>query len=114
MRPEVDQTILRMTIGLLEALAPAIIERLADQLERQSRPPVLMTYRKPLDLGELAEEANAHASGRFMADEAEEVRGDEIVAVELFLHRAILLGEIDGRADRGHQHEVVRIARDAN
>jgi hypothetical protein len=39
---------------------------------------------------------------------------DQIVAVELLFDRAILLGEIDRRPDRRHQHQVVGVARDAD
>jgi hypothetical protein len=38
-------------------------------------------------------------------------RRDQIVAVEFFLDRTILLGKIDGRANRGDQHQIVGIAR---
>jgi len=38
-------------------------------------------------------------------------RRDQIVAVEFFLDRTILLGKIDGRGNRGDQHQIVGIAR---
>ena len=73
-----------------------------------------MAHGEPLDLGELAEEAHPQAARGLVADESDEVRGDQVVAVELLLDRAILLGEIDGRANGGHQHQIVGIARDAD
>src|SRR5689334_18787528 len=73
-----------------------------------------MADRKSFDLGKLAEEAHAQAARRLLADEADEMRRDEIIAVELLLDRTILLGKIDRRADRSDQHQVVRIARNPN
>jgi hypothetical protein len=42
------------------------------------------------------------------------MRRHQIVAVEFFLDRAILLGQIDRGANGGDQHEIVGIARDAD
>ena len=63
------------------------------------------------DFCEFAKKSHSKAARRFGADESDEVRRDQIVAVEFFLDRAILLGEIDGRANRGDQHQIVGIAR---
>ncbi len=73
-----------------------------------------MTDREPFDLGELAEEPHPQTARRLVADKAEEVRRDQIVAVELLLDRAILLGEVHRRTDRGDQHQIVGVARDAD
>ena len=73
-----------------------------------------MPHREPLDLGEFAEKPHPQATRRLSSDESDEVRRDQIVAVELFFDRAILLGKIDRGTDRGHQHEIVGIARDAD
>src|SRR5262249_10216286 len=114
MGPEVDQPVLRQPIDLLEALALDVLDGCLHQLERDPRAAELMAHRKPLDLGEFAKEADAQAARRLVADIAKKVRRAEIVAVELLLDRAILLGEVDGGADRRHRHEIVGIAREAN
>src|SRR5882724_4300989 len=114
MSPEIHQAILREAVDLPKPLALDVLDGGLHQLERDPRAAELMPHRQPLDLGELAEEADAQTSRRLAADIAEEVRGAEIVAVELFLDGAILLGEIDRGADRRHRHEIVGIAREAN
>lgn len=64
------------------------------------------------DFGELAKKPHPKPSRRFGSDKSDEVRRDQIVAVEFFLDRTILFGEIDGRANGGDQHQIVGIARD--
>jgi hypothetical protein len=66
------------------------------------------------DLGELAKKPHAKTGRGFSPDKSDEVSRDQIVAVELLFHRAILLGEVNGRANGGHQHEIVGIACDAD
>src|ERR1700739_3777907 len=73
-----------------------------------------MTHRQSLDFGEFAKEAHAKASCGFRSDKSDEVGRDQIVSIELFFDRAILLGQIDGGTDRGYQHQVVGIACDAD
>src|SRR5215470_16692396 len=114
MGPEVDQPVLRQPVDLLKALALDVLDGRLHELERDPRAAELMAYREPLDLGEFAKEADAQAARRLAADIAEKMRGAEIVAVELLLDRAVLLGEIDGGADRRHRHEIVGIAGEAN
>src|SRR6185437_14585629 len=97
-----------------ESLALDVVAAGLHQLERHPRAPVLVTHRKTLDLGELAEESHPQAAGGFVADKAQKMRRDQNVAVELLLDRAILLGEVHRGADRGDQHQVVRIAREAD
>src|SRR5258708_9062925 len=70
-----------------------------------------MTNREAFHLGELAKKSHPKAASRFGSDKSDEVRRNQIVAVEFFLDRAILLGKIDGRANRGDQHQIVGIAR---
>ena len=111
MRPEVDQPVLRLTVDLLEALALDVVDARLHQLERHARAPELMPDGETFDFGEFAEKSHPKATRRFGSDESDEVRRDQIVAVEFFLDRAILLGEIDGRANRGDQHQIVGIAR---
>ncbi len=114
MSPEIDQPVLRLAVDLAEALAFHIIDTGLHQLERDARAPILVTHREPLDLGEIAEEPHPQAARRLVADEAYEMRGDHVVAVELLLEWTILLGEIDRRTDGGHQHEIAWIAREAD
>src|SRR5215468_7528024 len=114
MSPEIHEAILREAVDLPKTLALDVGDGLLHQLERDPRAAELMAHRKPLDLGEFAEEADAQAARRLAADIAEKMRGAEIVAVELLLDRAVLLGEIDGGADRRHRHEIVGIAGEAN
>src|SRR5216683_6863583 len=69
---------------------------------------------EPLDLGELAKKPHPKAARRLGTDKPEEVRRHQVVSVEFFLDRTILLGQVDGRANGGDQHEIVGIARDAD
>jgi hypothetical protein len=73
-----------------------------------------MAHRQAFDLGKLTEKSHPKAARRLVPDESDEVRGNQIVAIELFFNRAVLLGEINGRTNRGHQHQVVGIPRDAD
>ena len=114
MRPEVNQPVLRVAIDLLEPLALDVIEAGLHQLERYARPPELTTDGEAFDLGKLAKKPHPKTGRGLIADKADEVRGDQIVAVELFLDRAILLGKVHGGANSGHQHQIVGIAGDAD
>lgn len=96
MGPEIDQPVLRLAVDLAKALALHIVDARLYQLERDARPPVLVPHRKPFHLGEIAEEPHPQTARRLVADIADEMRGNHVVAVELFIERAILLGEIDG------------------
>src|SRR5258705_342415 len=64
------------------------------------------------DFGELAKKSHPKATRRFGSDKTDEMRRNQIVAVELFLDRTILFREIDGRPDGGDQHQIVGIARE--
>jgi hypothetical protein len=66
------------------------------------------------DLGELAKEPHAKAGRGLTSDKSDEMRRDQIVAVEFLFDRTILFGKIDGGTDGGHQHQVVGIASDAD
>jgi hypothetical protein len=73
-----------------------------------------MANGETFDLGELAKKPYPKATGGLAPDKADEVRRDQIVAIEFLFDRAILLGQVDRRANGCHQHEIVGIARDAN
>src|SRR5262249_40165427 len=84
------------------------------ELERHPGAPELVPHREPLHFGEFAEEAHPQTACGLVADEADEVSRHKIVAVEFFLDWTVLLGEIDRRTDRGHEHEIIGIACDPN
>src|ERR1700687_4788013 len=73
-----------------------------------------MTDSESFDLGELAKKPHPKAARRFLSDKADEMRRDQIVSVKLLFDRAILLGQIDRRANGGDQREIIRVARDAD
>src|SRR6185312_5734106 len=81
MRPKIHQPVLRMSVDLPEALALDVFEARLHQLERDARTPELMAHGEPLELGKFAEEADPQAGRRLTADETDEVRGDQVVAV---------------------------------
>jgi hypothetical protein len=70
--------------------------------------------REALDLGEIAKKSDTEASYGFLADEADEMRGNEIVAIEFLIHRTILLGKINRGSNRGHQHQVGHVPCDSH
>ena len=113
-RPEIHQPVLRLTVDLPESLAFDVVDAGLHQFERYARPPELMADGEALDLGEFAKKSYPKATRRFSSDKSEEVSRDQVVAIEFFLDRAILLGKINSGTDGGHQHEVVGIARDAD
>src|SRR5260370_479479 len=71
-----------------------------------------MTDGKTVDLRKLAKKSHAKAGRGFGSNKSDEVRRDQIVSIEFLFDRTILLGEINGRANGGDQHEIVGIARD--
>src|SRR6476646_2803965 len=66
------------------------------------------------DFRKLTEKTHPETRRGLSSNEPDEMRADHIVAVELFVDRAVLLGKVDGRANGGDQHQVVGIARDAD
>src|SRR5258708_7103928 len=112
MRPEVHQPVLRLTVDFPKPLALDVIDARLHQLERHARAPELMTDGETFDLGELAKKSHPEAARRFCSDKSDEMRRDQVVAVEFFLDRTILLGKINGRANGGDQHQIVGIACD--
>jgi hypothetical protein len=73
-----------------------------------------MANGETFNLCEFAKKTDPKAAGRLFPDKSDEVRRDQIVAIELFPDRAILLGEVNGGTDGGHQHQIAGIARDAD
>src|SRR5260370_37706660 len=72
-----------------------------------------MTDGETLGLGELGKKPHPKTARRFLPDKSDEMRRDQIIAIEFFFDRAILLGQIDRRANGGDQHKIIGIARDA-
>jgi hypothetical protein len=73
-----------------------------------------MTHRESFDFGEIPKKPHAKAARGLFADKSNEVRRHHIVAIEFFFDRAILLGQVNGRANSGNQHEIVGIAGDTD
>src|SRR5882762_4501054 len=103
-----------MAVNLPEALALDVFEARLHQLERYARAPELMPHGETLDFGKLAKKSHPKTGRGLAADKSDEVRRDQVVAVEFFLDRAILLGKVHGGANRGHQHQIVGVAGDAD
>src|SRR3954454_14273518 len=59
----------------------------------------------------LAEKTHPDTRCGFRSDKPDEVCRDQVVSVELFVERTVLLGQIDRRANGGNQHQVIGIAR---
>src|SRR5665213_3196031 len=114
MRPEIHQPVLRVAIDFLESLALDVFKAGLHQLERYARAPKLMAHGEALDLGEFAKKTHPKTRRRLLSDKSDEVRRDQVVAIELLFDRTILFGKVDRRANGGDQHEVVGIARNAD
>src|SRR5665213_1094325 len=114
MRPEVHQPVLRVAVDFLEPLALDVFKAGLHQLERYARPPELMADGETHDLGEFAKKTHPKTGRRLLSDKSDEMRRDQVIAVELLFDRTILLGKVDRRANGGDQHEIVGIARDPN
>lgn len=113
-RPEIDKTVLRLTVDFSKSLSLDVVHARLDEPECHRRLSILVTDGQPLNLGEVAEESDAQTSGRLVSDEADEVSRDKIVAVEFLIDWAVLLGEVDGAPNCRHQHEIVRVACEAH
>jgi hypothetical protein len=111
-RPEIHQPVLCLAVDAPISLALEEVDAGADEPEGDHRAPKLRTHGEALDFGEIGEEPRAQASDRLVANEADEMCGDEVVPIELFLVRAGLLREINRRADRGDDHEISQIPGD--
>jgi hypothetical protein len=95
MRPEVDEPVLRLTLDLPEPLALDVVDARLHQLERHPRAPELMPDRRDVRLWRTRQKIAPEGSPQVRSDKSDKVRRDQIVAVEFFLDRTILLGEVD-------------------
>src|ERR1700744_2845487 len=97
--PEIDQTLLRMTIKSPIAFHLAELDGSTHKLEGQSRGAEFLADRQTLDLGEIREIANPDAARRLAPDIPDKVRGRHVIAVEFFVIGAFLLSHINGAAN---------------
>src|SRR5262249_54843647 len=88
-----EQVLLRMDVDAAIALAAAELDAGVHQPGADTQVAEFVADGKPLDLGEIGEVANPQTADRLPADIAQEVARAEIVAVELLVIGAVLLGD---------------------
>src|SRR3954469_149744 len=96
------------------ALGAAQFDAGADDLKCQPGLPKLLADCEALDLRKVGEIANTEASGRLVADVADEVSCRKIVPVELLVIRAFLLTDIHRAPNGRDSHHVFEIPGDCH
>ncbi len=94
-----------------KAFPRAMLECRPDQFKRNRRGPEPLPHRHPFDLCKTTEIADPKAANGLPLDPADHMRCAEIVAVELFIERAVLLCHINRGPHGGDAHHVVHGAR---
>lgn len=92
------------------ALARGELGGVVGHLPADAETPELGPHRRPLRLGEIGEPADAEGTGGFPVDTGDEVGGGEVVAVELLVIGAGLLGAEDEAAEHEDLGQVVEAA----
>ena len=102
--PELEQALLRVTVKRAITFTPDDLDTALDDDLGDQRAAVFRQHRKALHLREAREIAQAQCGRGVPVDEAQDMRRAEIVAVELFFVRAVLLAH----ENRGAQRERFR------
>src|SRR5437879_12863242 len=100
--PEFEKSLLGMRVHNAITFPPAELHCCADDLTGEARVSTFISHGKPFKLGKIRKIPNAHATNGLLAVVTNQVGCGEIIAVELFLERAMLLTHIDRAADRDH------------
>src|SRR4051812_30710158 len=106
--PEGSQPALRVSDDTGISLFLTKFQSGLDQLNGGAAVAVFLAHRDAFELGEIGEEAQPHAADRLIADIGQKMRGAEVIAVIFLFIRAFLFADIDGVADGGDAHQVVK------
>src|SRR6185437_2806533 len=108
----VEQILLSATVDAAIALGAAELDAGLHQPRAYVPAAELVADRKTLKLGKARKIPDAQAPDRFLADIGEQMARGEIVAVELFLVRTVLLCDESRAAHSDHPHEILDRAND--
>ena len=106
-RPEIDEPILGMAVDPAEALLAGQLDPGLHHHEGEAAAPEFLTDREPLELDEVREEPRPDAGRRFRSRHADQMRRAKIVAVELLLIGADLIGHEHGGPNRRDLHQIL-------